>query len=43
MTIQSSKGRKYIPEISSPLRGDIIEMPRIISRMFRYSDFWEAH
>ena len=31
MTIQSSKGRKYIPEISSPLRGDIIEMPRIIT------------
>jgi hypothetical protein len=27
----SSKARKYIPEITSPLRGDIIEMPRVIA------------
>ncbi|NMB28657.1 MAG: hydrolase [Clostridiaceae bacterium] len=27
----SSKARKYIPEITSPLRRDIIEMPRVIA------------
>ena len=31
MAPHSSKARKYIPEITSPLRGDIIEMPRVIA------------
>lgn len=31
MTIQHSRERKYVPEITSPLRGDIIKMPGVIA------------
>ncbi|HHW94186.1 MAG: hydrolase [Christensenellales bacterium] len=31
MKTKSSRERKYVPEITSPLRGDIIEVPKIIA------------
>ncbi len=31
MASQSSRERKYVPEITSPLRGDIIKVPKVIA------------